>query len=182
MKKTRRASTKKKRHPQPTTKRVYLAKANDALVSFCSCQRAYIAYPSQLDCPWCGCGWLFACASCRMAFTFALGVEVDETWEQLARRDLVGLGIGEPSSEDINGWVEAVPSMLQEVEVGRLYVWFDGMILPIDAGGVNLRGYYARHRHGFVPQMAALRDKSVVENILSNEQYWRSNAVGPRRR
>ena len=32
MEKTKRTSTKKKLHPQPTTKRVYLAKANDAVV------------------------------------------------------------------------------------------------------------------------------------------------------
>ena len=73
-----------------------------------------------------------------------------------------------------------MPSVLTEVEVGRQYVWLDGSIIPTDAAGVNLQGCYAKHCHEFVPQVAALGDKSVVENILSNEDYWRSNAVGPR--
>ena len=182
MEKTRRASTKRKLHPQPTTKTVYLEKANDQLVSFCSCDRAYITYPSQMDCPWCGCGWLFACINCRMAFTFARGVEVEQTWEQLARRDLAGLGIGAPSSEDVARWVKMMRALLEDVEVGGQYVWLDGLIIPTDASGVNFRGCYARHRRQFVPQVAALRDSSVVEHILSNDDYWRSNAVGPRRR
>ena len=73
-------------------------------------------------------------------------------------------------------------AILQEVEVGRQYVCLDGLIIPRDAPGVNFRGWYADHRHAFVPQPAALGDSSVVENILSNVDYWRSNAVRPRRR
>ena len=59
MEKTKRISNKEKIQPQPTKKTIYLEKDNDQLVSFCSCEPAYITYPPQLDCPWCGCGWLF---------------------------------------------------------------------------------------------------------------------------
>ncbi len=39
-------------------KTVYLVKANDDLVSHCRCERTFIGAPSQIDCPWCGCGWV----------------------------------------------------------------------------------------------------------------------------
>ena len=188
METTRRTSRTTKLHtlrsgdPQPMTQTIYLVKDNDQLVSFCSCERAYVTYPPQRDCPGCGCGWLFTCTNCRKAFTFARGVELEQTWEQLARRDLVGRRIGAPSREDVARCVKTMQTILWDVEVGRQYVCLDGLIIRADAPGVDLRGWYADHRHAFVPQTAALDDSSVVENILSNVEYWRSNTVRPRRR
>src|SRR6266566_1407987 len=62
---------------------IYLRKANDNLVSHCKCDEAYISAPSQMDCPWCGCGWLFTCSHCRKAFTFAEAVEGDFALDQM---------------------------------------------------------------------------------------------------
>src|SRR5262249_18861030 len=55
------------------SRHVYLRKANNDLVSHCACAQAdaLVTAPSQMDCPWCGCGWLFICSRCRKAFTFA---------------------------------------------------------------------------------------------------------------
>jgi hypothetical protein len=87
---------------------LYLAKANDDLVSHCRCARpdALISSPCQMDCPWCGCGWLFICSRCRKAFTFAQAVEVNETWEQTADRTIRGLYQREPKP----GQVEEDPA------------------------------------------------------------------------
>src|SRR5688572_5768660 len=96
-----------------------------------------ITFPPQMDCPWCGCGWLFTCIACRKAFTFAQGVLVNETWEATARRDLTNGWRKEPSEEEIGQWVEAMRELLAEVQVGRQYVCFDGLIIPTDAANVR---------------------------------------------
>ena len=75
---------------------IYLVKANDDLVSHCQCEQGIIAEPGQVGCPWCGCGWLFSCIKCRKAFTFATAVEIDKTWEELAREDLYSYFKQEP--------------------------------------------------------------------------------------
>src|SRR5579863_879047 len=80
---------------------VYLAKANNDLISRCTCDRTFIGAPSQMDCPWCGCGWLFLCPKCRKAFTFAQAEEVDLTWEQLAHNDLDGKWGRQPTSQEV---------------------------------------------------------------------------------
>ena len=79
-------------------KHLYLRKANNDLVSHCRCAKedALISSPCQMDCPWCGCGWLFTCSRCRKAFTFAEGVEVHESWEETANRTIRNLYRREP--------------------------------------------------------------------------------------
>jgi hypothetical protein len=156
---------------------VYLIKDNDELCCHCSCDDAYITFPPQMDCPWCGCGWLFTCIQCRKAFTFARAVEVPDTWEQLACRDLAGRWSTEPKSEDISGWVAAMKALLAHVEMGKQYVCLDGLFIPTDAACVDFEGWHARHRLDFVPQVAALDDYFVSENILNNRLYWTMNAL-----
>jgi hypothetical protein len=130
-----------------------------------------------MDCPWCGCGWLFSCTTCRKAFTFARGVEVDESWEELARRDLVGKWTATPSEENIEEWINAMKALLSKVKVGKQYVCLDGLIIPTDASDVRFRGWHSEHELEFVPQVAALDDNSVMENILSSVEYWRTRAI-----
>lgn len=160
---------------------IYLVKDNDDLYCHCSCDEARITYPPQMDCPWCGCGWLFTCTNCRKAFTFARAVELQSSWDQLAVCDLKGRWHAPPSEEDVAGWIAAMKALLAHVEVGKQYVCLDGLFIPTDAEGVQFEGWHAKHDLDFVPQVAALDDYFVTENILSNEEYWRSNAL-PRER
>ena len=81
---------------------VFLAKANDDLISHCKCAYTFIGAPAQMDCPWCGCGWLFVCPKCRKAFTFARAVECNLTREQLAHNDLDGKYGRQPSGEEVD--------------------------------------------------------------------------------
>lgn len=127
-------------------------------------------------CPWCGCGWLHSCITCRKAFTFARGVEVDETWQELARRDLTAWPRA-ATDEDIEEWIKAMQELLAGVEIGKQYVYLDGLIVPSDASGVHFRGWHSEHDLDFVPHIAALHDYFVMENILSNPDYWQARAI-----
>jgi hypothetical protein len=157
---------------------VYLTKADDRLVSHCACADVLVAHPSQAACPWCGCGWLFTCITCRKAFTFARGVEIDATWEGLAQRDLRTWSSGEePDDDDVRHWVETMRGMLAQVEVGRTYVCLDGTVIPIDASRVAFEGWHSRHAFDFVPQVRALTDVRVREGVLGSRAYWRRTAL-----
>src|SRR5271166_289679 len=87
------------------TKIVYLVKASDDLISHCACRNTIIGAPLQMDCPWCGCGWLFLCPKCRKPFTFARAEKVDLTWEELAHKDLDGKWGRQTTSKGIKDWI-----------------------------------------------------------------------------
>ena len=129
-----------------------------------------------MDCPWCGCGWLFTCVTCRKAFAFAEGVEVDSTWEEIARQDLGGWSEN-PSSQDIKDWVEVMRELLADVEPHRQYVYLDGQIIPADVTKFVFDGWYAHHEFNSLPHVAAMNDKTLVEKLLANPDYWICNAL-----
>ncbi|QDU27387.1 hypothetical protein ETAA8_24740 [Anatilimnocola aggregata] len=160
-------------------KHLYLKRANDKLVCHCQCDEALITFPPQMDCPWCGCGWLFCCAKCRKAFSFAVAVELNESWEATALRDLQGRGPGfdAPTEDDVAAWVEAMQVMCEELELGEEYVYLDGWFIPTTVEEISMEGMHSYHEINCVPQVEALTDKSVVEELLSNEEYWTENQV-----
>ena len=162
-------------------KHLYLKKVSNELISHCTCDDAPITFPPQMDCPWCGCGWLFCCAKCRKAFTFAIAVEVNESWEETALRDLNGRGesFEKPTGDDIAAWVEAMQEMCKDLEPGEEYVYLDGWFIPRDTDEILIEGMHSYHELDCVPQVEALRDKSILEEVLSNEGYWTENEVPP---
>ena len=158
---------------------IYLRKANSDVINHCKCADGYISAPGQMDCPWCGCGWLFTCSVCRKAFTFAEAVEVDFTLEEMAQRDLqhwrrAGTA---PSAEDIQGWVDFMRAFLRGVVAGQRYVYLDGVVIPTDAEGVTFEGMHSSHDLAVVPQVEALRDQSIIRDLLSNPRYWHESAL-----
>lgn len=157
---------------------IYLEKDSNDLVSHCNCQQALIAYPGQMSCPWCGCGWLFTCMDCRKAFTFARGIEVQGTWDEYARQDLVNLGIKKPGAAQIKEHAEAMQALMAKVQVGQRYVYLDGILVPVDAAGVHFQGEHSRHDLDYVPQVKALEDRGIVNDLLGNPGYWSRGAVG----
>jgi hypothetical protein len=158
---------------------IYLKKANNELVSHCRCTEALITFPPQMDCPWCGCGWLFTCIECRKAFTFVEGVVVNETWEQTAARDLRNRWKTTPSNEDVSQWVGAMKELLADVRVGQRYVCLDGLFIPTDATSIQFEGWHSRHDLPFVPHVQALKDRSVLSCILGSQEYWKRTAAEP---
>jgi hypothetical protein len=153
---------------------LYLAKDNDALCSHCECEKTLITAPGQADCPWCGCGWLFTCIECRKAFTFARAVEWHGSWEDLARKDLEGFG-RIPIDDSISEWVEFMKVFLADIKLHQQYVYFDGAIIPINESHIHLRGLHADHNLDFIPQVAALEDPTIVNDLLTNPDYWQAH-------
>ncbi|PQO36840.1 hypothetical protein C5Y96_06650 [Blastopirellula marina] len=156
---------------------LFLKKANDDLVSHCKCEPFWISAPAQMDCPWCGCGWLFACPKCRRAYTFAVAAACDLTWEELAHLDLDTRYSEPPSDEDVDLWIEYMKQMTEDLEEGQQYVYLDGWAIPVDAEEFDLEGVYADHQLECVPQAAALHEPSIIEEVLANEDYWHERHV-----
>ena len=132
---------------------LYLAKANDDVISHCRCapREALITWPPQMDCPWCGCGWLFVCMSCNKAFTFATGVLVNESLPELGERDLRRMRRRDPTEDQVLEWAEAMQIFLKGVEVGRTYVYLDGCCLSMDSEAVAFEGWAARQSLPHLP-------------------------------
>jgi hypothetical protein len=162
--------------PKPM-KITYLKKANDDVISFCACGDGRVTFPAQMNCPWCGCGWLFTCITCRKAFTFAEGVEIEGTWEDLAREDIRSRLEEDPSDEDVASWIEGMKEITREVRAGVRYVVIDGSVIPADAKDVDFDGWHARHKFARLPQEEARSDKSLLDVRLSNRDYWSKNAL-----
>lgn len=155
----------------------YLKKASDDLISFCSCEDGRMTFPAQMDCPWCGCGWLFTCMTCRKAFTFAQGVEIDGTWADLARDDIRNGWKEEPSEDDVASWIEAMKEILAEVQIGKRYVIVDGSVVNSEARNIKFDGWTAHHEFAELPQIRALTDMSQLDETLGSREYWSSNAI-----
>jgi hypothetical protein len=158
-------------------KTLYLEKSCDDVISHCRCRNALITWPPQMDCPWCGCGWLFTCIECRMAFTFARGVLVDETLEEIGARDLRNRWKREPAAKDVIEWVGAMRILLKDVEVGREYVYLDGFFISSDAESVAFEGWAARHDLPRMPQSQARMGTDALDRSLGDIKYWRARRV-----
>jgi hypothetical protein len=130
-----------------------------------------------MDCPWCGCGWLFICSQCRKAFTFAQGVEIGESWEVTGDRIVRAYYQREPERGEVEKWVEFMKILLKEVNAGDKYVYFDGYVVPATAGGLTLEGWHTHHDLSSIPQVAALTNPAVLDNLLGSRDYWLSNLV-----
>ncbi len=160
-----------------TDKVVFLTKLNNDVISHCKCDGTFIAEPSQMDCPWCGCGWLFLCASCRKPFTFALAEEVNFTWEHLAHNDLDGKWGRQPTAEEVEEWIGFMKILLKDVQAGKQYAYIDGWVFSIDETDLQFEGWYARHELSHVPQAAAVKDVTTLDMTLGNKEYWHSRRI-----
>ncbi len=151
---------------------LFLMKDSNDVLSHCQCDEAFVALPEQGDCPWCGCGWLFTCQTCRMAFTFARLVHVNHSLFELARNDLLYRGELQPEKEEIHEWVDHMQDLLAEAEEGQRYVHIDGLIVDTAAAGVAQVGIYAEHDLIRVPQVEAASDLASLQETLADPSYW----------
>jgi hypothetical protein len=156
---------------------IYLERANTDLICYCHCERSLVGSPMQLDCPWCGCGWLFNCMECHKAYAFARGVEIEQSLEQLAEIDLRGKSKKPATAQSIADWVEWMKILLKVVLPGETYAYIDGWYLPIHSAPVQFEGWHARHHLPAVPQFQALTDPAALRDTLESPRYWQSNAI-----
>lgn len=130
-----------------------------------------------MDCPWCGCGWLFICGRCRRAFTFAEVVDLEESWEETGNELIWSCYNRSPEPNEIGEWIEFMKVFLKGITRGQRYVYLDGYVIPTTAEQVSFEGWHARHDLDYVPQVAALDDPSARGEILENRDYWESNRI-----
>ena len=102
---------------------------------------------------------------------------MEDSWEELALRDLSTRWPEPPERDDIVDWVAGMQELLADVEFGGQYVYFDGLFIPTDIEEVRFRGWHSEHDLNFVPHVTALKDDSVVETLLSNPEYWQSRHI-----
>ncbi len=160
-----------------SNKTVFLTKSNNNLISHCKCDSALIAEPSQMDCPWCGCGWLFQCAHCRKPFTFARAEELNFTWEHLAHNDLDKKWGRKPTGEEVKEWIGFMKILLKDIQIGRQYAYIDGWVFSIDETNLQFEGWHARHALLDVPQAAAVKDVKTLDMTLRSKEYWDSRRI-----
>ena len=151
---------------------MFLERANADVACFCDCDRSRLAPGVPLDCPWCGCGWMFACLACHRGVTFARGVEVPESYEELADR-YVRMGLGRaPTAPEAREVADFLRRSMAGVEAGKLYVTLDQAVIPADATGVRGTGTIGRHELDYVPHVRARTEPAELARTLQHVPYW----------
>lgn len=150
----------------------FLFKASDAVLSHCGCTDAPASSTSQLDCPWCGCGWLIGCLNCRKAFTFAEVRETEIPLVEFARRDAAARGLTDISEAEFEEWAAEMAEMLDVFDVGDIVVYLDGGYFTVDSADVEFEGYFAAHRLDRLPHAEALQDPAMLDRVLGDKRYW----------
>ncbi len=130
-----------------------------------------------MDCPWCGCGWLFICSRCQKAFTFAEAFEIAEPLTKIAVRVMPHSNHGSPTKKEITNWLAWMNILLKGIKVGKQYVYLDGWIISTSEKSVHVDGWHSRHDLDFVPHISALAGKAHLSEILGSIEYWHSTHV-----
>ena len=154
----------------------YIFKANDDVLSFCKCDSQPAMSPGQLDCPWCGCGWLIACSKCTKSYTFAEVKETDLSLEELAHIHYKAYGNMETTESDISNWTEWMAHLLEPLSIGDKVVYMDGHYIPIDTENVKIEGIYAEHEFDKLPH-AFSKDAEELRSYLGDPSYWFDRAI-----
>jgi hypothetical protein len=151
-----------------------LIKANDDLVSWCKCAWPAYASSGQLDCPWCGCGWLFTCASCRRAFTFAKVVYAEVPLRQIMQQERSSYHNQPVALDDseVISRTEWLEFELELLPVGTICAYLDGKVLAVDSADIRFNGWFAHHELDSVPQWSVRGSRAGIEALLGDKAYW----------
>ncbi len=134
----------------------------------------------QMDCPWCGCGWLITCSKCSKAFTYAEIKETDVPLIELGRREVERRGLTSVTKKEIEDWALAMQEDLAKFSVGQIVIYLDGEYLPIDEENIQLEGWYARHDLVRLPHYEALKNPQLLNDKLGDSSYWLSRELPDR--
>jgi len=154
-----------------------LTKANDNVLSHCRCSKALASLPMQLDCPWCGCGWLIGCTQCRRAFTYARVVEVDGDYESFIRNDRRRGKYADLDPSELDDYASWLESALADIEVGATTVYLDGMYFDVEATPGTFVGLYATHHFQQLPHFVAFQEPAYLRATLGERSYWLERAL-----
>ncbi len=155
---------------------LYLVKSSNEFVSHCLCDFAPISYPGQLDCPWCGCGWLFTCMNCQKGFTFAKAVRIKQSWRSLAQVDIFRNSGEMANYKSSSDWIADMGSLLEEIIENHVYSYIDWNVLDTGCGKVRFKGDVMKHKFDSNPHRSAISaglSKDTFE--LAKRSYWGVN-------
>ncbi len=157
----------------------WLVRSSRDTICWCNCPDAdAIASPpgsAQMDCPWCGCGFLTLCISCQKAFTYARCVEVPLTAEEIVQRWHKGsLGRG-CAVDDLAEYAGALREVAEPLVLGEEYVTLDGELLDVREGA-RFVGIAASHELAAVPHLIHRGDKEGLCRAL-DRSYWEAHAA-----
>jgi hypothetical protein len=150
----------------------FLFKANDEVLSYCNCSGRPAMSSGQLDCPWCGCGWLITCSNCKKAFTFAEVRESDQSLFELGWAEARSRGLKNITDAEVAEWAEGMKDMLDCFEVGDIVVYLDGSYWTIDSEEIEFDGYFSHHKLDRLPHQEALINPHVLRSVLGDQNYW----------
>ena len=94
---------------------------------------------AQMDCPWCGCGWLIPCSKCFKSFTFAEIKEIDTPLVEIGRREMAAIGIDDIDDDELHQWASYMGEMMDCFEVGDKVVYLDGGYFSVDSENILIR-------------------------------------------
>lgn len=162
---------------------IHITRASSQGVCHCSCPDSLMSVPDQLDCPWCGCGWLFTCHRCGKGFTFGKAVRSDMKLRDFVLKDFRQRDVPQELLQDkdfIDGCVESIAEMFEQVEVGKEYVYFDGILIPTDFDGpIEFEGLFAAHELQTLPHLELRDDPDAAKHILGDPRYWTDRELPP---
>lgn len=150
----------------------FLFKANNEILSHCNCENEPAISEGQMDCPWCGCGWLISCSRCGKAFTLAEIRETNISMEELGRREAAARGLSNISEDNIRDWAGGMTEALAPFAVGDIVIYLDGCYWNIEAENIKFDGYFASHDFDQLPHAKARNDPEALRGILGNVEYW----------
>jgi predicted RNA-binding Zn-ribbon protein involved in translation (DUF1610 family) len=155
----------------------YLFKANDNVISHCHCDDAPAMSTGQLDCPWCGCGWLISCSKCRKAYTYGVIALTDRSLIDLGREEVKSRGLTNVSEQEIAEWAEGMSEAFEPFSIGETIVYLDGSYFSLDATDIEFDGYFAHHEFKVLPHKVAMSDTAQLDAILGDPTYWRKREL-----
>jgi hypothetical protein len=153
-----------------------LAKANDDVLSHCKCSTPLASIPMQLDCPWCGCGWLICCTQCRRAFTYARVVEVDTDYQTFIEGDRRRGKLSDFDPEELRDCALWLEDALADIPVGQTVAYLDGMYFELHSELGLFEGLYATHELEHLPHFIALTEPQHLRATLGEPSYWLQRA------
>lgn len=125
-----------------------------------------------MDCPWCGCGYLFSCLSCGKAFTFARCEEVGLEAEDIVAIDYERFfGDGRKCPKDkIEKYAADLRLSMSNLKLGSEYVILDTHVIEV-AERAYFTGEYGKHLLDVLPQVEHRSDKKALISALERP-YW----------
>jgi hypothetical protein len=160
----------------------WLVKSSEDTICFCECDgdNAIAAPPgwSQMDCPWCGCGWLFTCATCGLAFTYAVCKDAPDLTPARLANDYYKRVFGEPCPpERLRVYAGEVVSKLTPLVVGAEYIVLDGQALNTSITAAVFTGEYANHSLAALPHVKYRGDREGLVQAMCRD-YWLARKRG----